>query len=213
MSKKFDPRKKAILLTAEREAQMQPRALLTSLGVKVGDVVADVGCGPGFFAIPAAELVGPTGKVFAADVQSDMIAAMMMRVFETGLRNIEILKASETDVALPAAGVDLILLAFMLHELSQRSCYLFRLRRPLRSTGRIASWNGRVNKRPLAPPPKIAYLLMNCSPMRAQRALASLNDASCRRISICWFWPLAKRNGKSFGPENAGKRGTTGAGG
>jgi ubiquinone/menaquinone biosynthesis C-methylase UbiE len=138
MSKKFDPRKKDILLTAEREAQMPPHALLTSLGVKAGDVVADVGCGPGFFAIPAAEIVGPDGRVYAADVQSDMIAAMMMRVFETGLRNIEILKASETDVALPAAGIDLILLAFMLHELSQRSCYLFRLRRALRPGGRLA---------------------------------------------------------------------------
>jgi ubiquinone/menaquinone biosynthesis C-methylase UbiE len=152
MSKKFDPRKKAMLLTAEREAQMQPRALLTSLGVKPGDVVADVGCGPGFFTIPAAEIVGPDGKVFAADVQSDMIAAMMMRVFETGLRNIEILKASETDVALPHAGVDLILLAFMLHELAQRSCYLFRLRHALRSTGRIAIVEWEADPSSTAPP-------------------------------------------------------------
>jgi ubiquinone/menaquinone biosynthesis C-methylase UbiE len=152
MSKKFDPRKKDILLTAEREAQMHPHALLISLGVKSGDVVADVGCGPGFFAIPAAEIVGPDGRVYAADVQSDMIAAMMMRVFETGLRNIEILKASETDVSLPAAGIDLILLAFMLHELSQRSGYLFRLRRALRPGGRLAILEWQADPASDAPP-------------------------------------------------------------
>src|SRR5690242_12733660 len=111
MAKRFDPRKKDILLTSEREALLQPRALLPTLGLKTGDVVADIGCGPGFFTIPAAEIVGPAGKVYAADVQSDMIAAIMMRVFETGLKNIEILKASDTDVALPSGGVDLILLA------------------------------------------------------------------------------------------------------
>ena len=152
MGKKFDPRNNDVLIGAEREAQMQPHKLLTSLGIKAGDAVADIGCGPGFFTIPAAELVGPAGKVYAADVQSDMIAAIMMRVFETGLRNIEILKASETDVALPAGGIDLILLAFMLHELGQRSCYLYRLRRALRPNGRMALLEWEKTPTPTGPP-------------------------------------------------------------
>ncbi len=150
MSKNFDPRKQASLLTAEREAQLQPHALLTSLGLKAGDVMADVGCGPGFFAIPAAEIVGPTGRIIAADVESDMLNAIITRVCKLQLDNkmqldnVDFLKASKTDVALPTAGVDLILLAFMLHEVSQRSCYLFRLRPALRPTGRVAvvGWEG-----------------------------------------------------------------------
>lgn len=138
MGKKFDPRKKDQLTSPERTERLHPKELLQSLGVRAGDTVADIGCGPGFFTIPAAEIVGPSGKVYAADVQSDMIAAIMMRVADLGLHHVEILKTSETDISLPDRSVDMVLLAFVLHEMDQRAQYLYRLRRTLRTGGRIA---------------------------------------------------------------------------
>lgn len=137
MGKRFDPRKKDILMAPEREAQLHPKALLQSLGLQAGNHMADIGCGPGFFTVPAAEIVGPEGRVYAADVQSDMIAAIMTRVADLGLRQVEIRKTSESDVSLPEHSLHMILLAFMLHEMTQRSLYLHRLRRTLRSDGRI----------------------------------------------------------------------------
>ena len=137
MGKKFDPRKKDLLIAPEREEQLHPRELLRSFGLRTGDTIADIGCGPGFFTIPAAEIVGPSGKVYAADVQSEMIAAIMMRVADLDIHHVEILKTSETDVALPDRGVQMVWLAFVLHEMDQRAVYLFRLRRTLRPDGRI----------------------------------------------------------------------------
>ena len=137
MAKKFDPRKKDQLTAPEREEKLHPKALLQSFGLQAGNFMADIGCGPGFFTIPAAEIVGPNGKVYAADVQSDMIAAIMTRVADLGLHQVEIRKTSETEVSLPERSLHLILIAFMLHEMSQRSLYLHRLRHALRSDGRI----------------------------------------------------------------------------
>jgi ubiquinone/menaquinone biosynthesis C-methylase UbiE len=137
MGKKFDPRKKELLIAREREEQLHPHDLLRSFGLRAGDTIADIGCGPGFFTIPAAEIVGPSGKVYAADVQSEMIAAIMMRVADLDIHHVEILKTSETDVALPEHSVQMVWLAFVLHEMDQRAVYLYRLRRALRPDGRI----------------------------------------------------------------------------
>lgn len=139
MGKKFDPRQCDKLLAPERAETLRPAELLRSLGLKAGDTIADIGCGPGFFTVPAAEIVGPTGKVIAADIQSDMIAAIMTRVADLGLRQVEISKTSEMEAHLPDNSVDLVLLAYVLHEVTQRAGFLFRLRHALRpATGRIA---------------------------------------------------------------------------
>jgi ubiquinone/menaquinone biosynthesis C-methylase UbiE len=137
MARKFDPRKKEQLIAPEREEQLQPKELLRQFGLRAGDTIADIGCGPGFFTIPAAEIVGPSGRVYAADVQSDMIASIMMRLAELDLPHVEILKTSETEVPLPERSVHLMWLAFVLHEMDQRAVYLYRLRRALRSNGRV----------------------------------------------------------------------------
>ncbi len=137
MARKFDTRKKDQLIAPEREAQLHPKELLRQFGLRPGDTIADIGCGPGFFTIPAAEIVGPKGRVYAADVQSDMIAAIMTRLADLDLHHVEILKTSETEVPLPERSVHLIWLAFVLHEMDQRSVYLYRLRRALLPNGRV----------------------------------------------------------------------------
>ena len=69
MPRKFDPRNRELLLSEERHTQLQPRALLRQMGLKSGDIMADIGAGPGFFTVPAAEIVGERGMVLAADIQ------------------------------------------------------------------------------------------------------------------------------------------------
>lgn len=142
MGKRFDPRKKDQLLTPERVASLKPDELLRSFGLKEGDYLADVGCGPGFFTFPAAAIVGPTGRIVAADVQSEMIAAVMAHSAEGDLRNVEIVKASDLEVPLERNRFDMILLAFVLPELTQRAVFLHRLRRALRPEGHLVVLEG-----------------------------------------------------------------------
>jgi ubiquinone/menaquinone biosynthesis C-methylase UbiE len=155
MGAKFDPRKIDRLLAPERYARLHPDELLRDLGLASGDTFADIGSGPGFFTVPAAEIVGPTGKVYAVEVQPPMIAALMMRVADLGLHQIEIVKAEETEAPLPHQRIDLALFAFVLHEMPARAMYLQRLRAALRpGNGRIAilEWE----KRPTEGGPPLA---------------------------------------------------------
>jgi ubiquinone/menaquinone biosynthesis C-methylase UbiE len=137
MGRKYDPRLKDRLLTEERHALLQPEELLRSLGLKPGMTIADIGCGPGFFTIPAAEIVGDQGRVLAADIQGDMLSAVKGRVSERGLTNVRMVKTSDVEVPLPPGCADLVLLAFTLDEISQRARFLHRVGRLLRPEGTV----------------------------------------------------------------------------
>src|SRR6476646_3323794 len=116
MPRKFDPRNRELLLSEERHSQLQPRALLRQLGLKSGDVMADIGAGPGFFTLPAAEIVGEHGIILAAEIQGEMLSALKTRLDEQGLKNVRLVKMSDTETPLPQQACDLVLAAFVLHE-------------------------------------------------------------------------------------------------
>src|SRR5262249_1385579 len=101
MPHKSDPREKEALLSEERQAALQPGKLLRRLGLRPGDTLADVGSGPGFFTLPAAEIVGAEGLVYAADIQGEMLTAVRSRAAQAGLTNAKFVKTTENPVPLP----------------------------------------------------------------------------------------------------------------
>ena len=146
MPTKFDIRKKHLLLSEERFEALQPGKLLRSLGLRKGMTLADIGCGPGFFTLPAAEIVGPDGQIFAADIQGEMLTTVRERVAEAGLSNVRIVKTSDTEVPLPAASCDIVLLAFVLHEIGARASFLHKTARILKPTGRVIVMEWRTSE-------------------------------------------------------------------
>lgn len=152
MGHKYDPRLKDRLLTEERHELLQPAELLRSLGLKRGATIADIGCGPGFFTIPAAEIVGESGRVLAADIQGEMLSAVKANVAEHGLTNVRIVKTSDTEVPLPPGCADLVLLAFTLSEIDQRARFLHRVGRLLAADGKIAILEWEKRDEPEGPP-------------------------------------------------------------
>ncbi len=102
----------------ERVETEKPEELLDVLGIKKGDVVADIGAGPGFFSLRAAQHVGPTGKVFAVDVQQEMIDGLRRMARKSGLENIVPILGSAEDPELPANSVDDVLIIIAYHEFS-----------------------------------------------------------------------------------------------
>jgi len=137
MPQKFDTRQKQSLLSDERYEALQPEALLRRLGLRKGDTMADIGCGPGFFTLPAAKIVGATGHVFAADIQGEMLTAVRSRAAEAELANVRVVKTSDTEIPLPAASCNFILMAFVLSELDQRATFLHKAARLLKPKGRL----------------------------------------------------------------------------
>lgn len=152
MPQKYDAREKELLLADERQAALHPEALLRALGLRPGDTMADIGCGPGFFTLPAAEIVGAEGSVMAADIQGEMLTAVRSRAIERGLHNVHLWKTSESDVPIPPESCDLVLVAFTLNEIDHHATFLHRLARLLKPGGRLAVLEWEKREEPEGPP-------------------------------------------------------------
>ena len=152
MGRKFDPAIKHLLWADDRVQRFDRTELLRSLGVGEGKAVADLGCGTGFFTIPASELVGPSGKVYAVDVQQEMVDDLRARLAQQGITNVAVRRSSELEPSIPQRSVDLALLAFVLHEVDQRSSFLLAAKRLLRDDGRIAVLEWEKIETPTGPP-------------------------------------------------------------
>jgi ubiquinone/menaquinone biosynthesis C-methylase UbiE len=132
MPVKFDTRRKDHLLAPERYASLKPEELLRELGLKQGNTMADIGCGPGFFTIPAAKIVGPKGRVIAADIQGEMLTAVRSAIMEQHFTNVVLVKTSDTHISVAPESCDFVLLAFVLHEIGQRATFLHQAARLLK---------------------------------------------------------------------------------
>ncbi len=100
----------------EREQEEHCSKLLPPLKIKPGDVVADIGAGSGFYTVKLAEIVGETGKVYAVDIQKEMIDIVKGRTKRLGLKNVIPILNTETELKLPESSIDLIFLVDVYHE-------------------------------------------------------------------------------------------------
>jgi ubiquinone/menaquinone biosynthesis C-methylase UbiE len=113
--------------------------------------VADVGCGTGFFTIPMAKMVGNKGKVFAIDVQEEMIAILNEKIQKLNIRNVETFVSTEENIPLPNESVDLAFMASVLHELDDHST-VKEVHRFLKPQGVLAVLEWKREETPFGPP-------------------------------------------------------------
>ena len=132
-----DPRDAAWFYRPERIESEKPEELLDLLGIKEGDVVADIGAGAGFFSLLAAERVGRTGKVLAVDVQPEMIDGLEMMMKRFGHENIVPILGNLDDPKLPADGVDHVLIVIAYHEFSHPVEMMRHVRKPMKHEGQM----------------------------------------------------------------------------
>lgn len=126
------------LLRDTREEEENPAKLLAALELKPGQVVADIGCGNGYYTLLMAKEVGPTGKVYAVDIQAEMLEMLEARARAAGLDNIVPVLSSPADPKLPADAVDLILLVDVYHEFAYPEQMLAAMRKSLKPEGAVA---------------------------------------------------------------------------
>ena len=121
----------------EREREEQPGKALDLIGIRPGMTVADVGAGTGYFALRIARRVGPTGKVYANDIQPKMLERLSENAQLAKLENIETVLGSEADAKLPENRMDMIILVDVYHEFSRPQEMLRSMRRALKPDGRL----------------------------------------------------------------------------
>jgi ubiquinone/menaquinone biosynthesis C-methylase UbiE len=94
-----------------------PIKTLKAAGMKMGQQVLEVGCGPGFFTVPAAKLVGDNGCIHAIDLQPLAIKMVEEKLQKTSLTNVKVSNADAVKTGLPSESIDLVLLFGVIHAL------------------------------------------------------------------------------------------------
>jgi ubiquinone/menaquinone biosynthesis C-methylase UbiE len=125
----------------EREGRAEserPDEVIAAMKLRDGAVVAEIGCGTGFFSRRLAKAVGPHGTVYAEDIQPEMLDLLKKYAAEDGDTNIVTVLGTETDPKLPGRRMDWILLVDVYHEFQEPAPMLAKIRQALKPGGRIA---------------------------------------------------------------------------
>jgi SAM-dependent methyltransferase len=138
----------------KRDEWQKPHEVMQALGLAPDATVADIGAGTGYFAVRLAHLV-PNGRVYAVDVETEMVKHLALRAARQGLGNVIAVRGAPDNPRLPGK-VDLALLVDTYHHIEDREAYFAQLRTMLKPDGRIAV----IDFKPDAPvgPPKATRL-------------------------------------------------------
>lgn len=145
------------LTRPEREAEEQPDRALDLIGIAKGSVAADVGAGTGYITWRLAERVGPAGKVYANDIQPEMLTKLRANMRERKLANVETILGAVDDPKLPPNTIDLIIMVDVYHEFSEPQHMLRGMRQALKPDGRLVllEYRGEDPEIPIRPEHKM----------------------------------------------------------
>ena len=130
------------LLTAQdagskRDKWQRPQEVMDALEIAPGSVVADVGSGSGYFTFHLAARVGPTGKVYAVDINREVLENIRRRAEKEARERIETILGAQDDPRLPAATLAVALIVNAYHEMRRYDAMLEGLLRALKPGGRL----------------------------------------------------------------------------
>ena len=139
---------------APRRAKWQkPAAVVRALGLRRGQVIAEVGSGPGYFTSRLARAVGPSGHVYALDPEPAVLDVMRKRIKQAGVRNVTPVLSRDDDPLLPNGRCDLAVIINVYHHMHGGPAFLRRLVSRLPRGARVINvdWD---EKSEFGPPPK-----------------------------------------------------------
>ena len=140
------------LSSPARDAWQKPDQVVGALGLKAGETACDIGSGPGYFTLRLARAVGPSGFVYAIDVEARMLQALRERLERARVRNVAPVLALSDDPLLPPGACDVVLVVNTYHFFPDRAGYLKRLRQSLKPHGRVVNIDYHRRPTPIGPP-------------------------------------------------------------
>ena len=121
----------------EREQEEAPSKAIAALNIRPGLVIADIGAGSGYYTLRLARAVGARGRVYATDIQPEMLTLIRNKIDATSPGPVELILGTETDARLPAAAIDMALMVDVYHELAQPQTFLRSVKGALKPDGRL----------------------------------------------------------------------------
>ena len=166
-----------------RDEEQKPDEIVRRMGLKPGDVVADLGAGTGYFTRRLARAVAPSGRVYAVDIQPEMLRHLKEKIEKAGIRNVVPVLSENDDPKLPRASLDWILLVDVYHELQQPKPMLAKMREALKRTGKIALVEYRLEG-------LTALHVREEHRMSKEQVLAEWEPAGFRLVTLHEFLPV-----------------------
>jgi ubiquinone/menaquinone biosynthesis C-methylase UbiE len=139
----------------ERRKWQHPETILKGIGLEHGSTFVDVGCGDGFFAIPAAKLVGPKGRAYCADVSAEAIDILKKEAAKAGLMNLTPRVGRAEETVFCEACADFVFFGIVLHDFHDIDKVLTNARTMLKSSGRLVDLDWKKESMPFGPPLRI----------------------------------------------------------
>jgi ubiquinone/menaquinone biosynthesis C-methylase UbiE len=141
------------VLDPKRAAWQKPGAVVRALGLRRGQVVAEIGAGPGFFTPRLARAVGRTGHVYAVDPEPQILEMLRGRLARAGVRNVTPVLGRADDPLLPAGSCHLALIVNAYHHFADGPAILRKIVLALRRGGRLVNIDWSEGKSDVGPPP------------------------------------------------------------
>jgi ubiquinone/menaquinone biosynthesis C-methylase UbiE len=136
----------------QRDAYQKPHQVMSALGLKPGEVVADIGAGSGYFTFRLAHFVGSKGRVYAVDVSPEMILHINRRIRELKSNNVISVLADPDDPLLSDRSVNRFFFSDSWHHIENRTKYLSLMKKILRPGGEVVIIDFHKKELPLGPP-------------------------------------------------------------
>ncbi len=121
----------------QRRQWQDPEAILTGIGLDKGMCFADIGCGGGFFALPAARIVGEKGKVYGVDANPASITMLTEQAGKEGLKNLFLTTGKAEEAILCRKCADFVFFGIALHDFDNPA-------KVLKNAGRVIKPEGRL---------------------------------------------------------------------
>jgi len=139
----------------QRDAYQKPHEVVHALGLKPGEIIADIGAGSGYFTFHLARHVGEKGKVYAVDVSPDMILHINRRIREQKAHNVVTVLADPDDPLLPDQSVNRFFICDVWHHIENQTKYLTLMKKMLKPGGEVVIIDFHKKEFPVGPPMKM----------------------------------------------------------
>jgi ubiquinone/menaquinone biosynthesis C-methylase UbiE len=136
----------------QRDAYQKPHEVVHALGLKPGDIIADIGAGSGYFTFHLARHVGDKGKVYAVDVSPEMILHVNRRIREFKMNNVVSVLADSDDPLLPDQSVNRFFICDVWHHIENPTKYLSLMKKILKPGGEVVIIDFHKKEFPVGPP-------------------------------------------------------------
>ena len=134
-----------------------PTIVLKDVGLRDGMVFMDIGCGDGFFAIPAAKIVGEKGKVFAVDIDPFAIERLKHKTSEEKINNLAAIVGNGEETIFCHKCSDIVFYGIVLHDFKTPAKVLQNARQMLKPEGRLVNFDWKKEPMDIGPPLRIRF--------------------------------------------------------